>query len=112
MPADGFYEWKPAPGQRRKQPYYLRLKGGGLFAFAGLYTLPDAQAHAPGTCTIITTTPNDLVAPIHDRMPVILARDDEGRWTDVGVSDPARVLPRLRPLSADLMEAYPVSTLV
>ncbi len=112
VPADGFYEWKAVPGQRRKQPYYLRLKGGGLFAFAGLYTAADTDSGAPATCTIITTTPNDLVASIHNRMPVILERDDEGRWTDARVTDPATVLPCLRPLPAELMEGYPVSTLV
>lgn len=112
VPADGFYEWKPVPGQKRKQPHYFRLTDGRLFAFAGLYTPPDARAHAPATCTIITTTPNELVAPIHDRMPVILAPDDESCWADASVSDPAKVLPCLRPLSATLMEAYPVSTLV
>lgn len=112
VPADGFYEWKAVPGQRRKQPYYLRLKDGGVFAFAGLYTPADAQAAAPATCTIITTTPNDLVAAIHNRMPVILERDDEVRWTDARVTDPAAVLPCLRPLPASLMEGYPVSTLV
>ena len=112
VPADGFYEWKAVPGRRRKQPYYLRLKGGGLFAFAGLYTLADAQAGAPATCAIITTTPNDLVASIHNRMPVILEPADEGRWTDARVTDPATVLPCLRPLPAGRMEGYPVSTLV
>ena len=112
VPADGFYEWKPVPGQRRKQPYYLRLKGGGLFAFAGLYTAADTDAAARATCTIITTTPNDLVASIHNRMPVILEPDDEGRWTDARVTDPATVLPCLRPLAAQRMEGYPVSTLV
>jgi putative SOS response-associated peptidase YedK len=112
VPADGFYEWKAVPGQRRKQPYYLRLKGGGVFAFAGLYTPADAQAAAPATCTIITTTPNGLVASIHNRMPVILERDDEVRWADARVTDPATVLPCLRPLPASLMEGNPVSTLV
>jgi putative SOS response-associated peptidase YedK len=112
IPADGFYEWKPVPGQKRKQPYFLRLKGGGLFAFAGLYTPANAQAGAPATCTIITTTPNELVAPIHNRMPAILDRGDEARWSDTGVTDSATVLSCLRPLPAPLMEAYPVSTLV
>ena len=112
VPADGFYEWKPVPGQKRKQPYYLRLKGGGVFAFAGLYTPAEVQAGAPATCTIITTTPNDLVAAIHNRMPVILEPDDESRWADARVTDPAAVLPCLRPLPARRMEGYPVSALV
>jgi putative SOS response-associated peptidase YedK len=112
MPADGFYEWKPVPGQRRKHPYYLRLKGGGLFAFAGLYTPADTAANQPATCAIITTTSNDLVASIHDRMPVILEPADEGRWTDARVTEPAAVLPCLRPLPAQRMEGYPVSALV
>ena len=112
VPADGFYEWKAVPGQRRKQPYYLRLKGGGVFAFAGLYTPADAQAAVPATCTIITTTANDLVVSIHNRMPVILERADEGRWSDARVTDVATVLPCLRPLPASFMEGYPVSTLV
>ncbi len=112
VPADGFYEWKPVPGERRKQPYHLRLKGGGLFAFAGLYAPADAQAGAPATCAIITTTPNEVVAPIYNRMPVILEPDDEARWTGARVTDPATVLHCLRPLPASLMEGYPVSTLV
>ena len=113
VPADGFYEWKAVPGQKRKQPYYLRLKGGGVFAFAGLYTpAAAAQAAAPATCTIITTTPNDLVAAIHNRMPAILERDDEARWADARVTELATVLPCLKPLPSALMEGYPVSTLV
>jgi len=112
VPADGFYEWKAVPGQRRKQPYYLRLKSGGVFAFAGLYTPADDRAAVSATCTIITTTANDLVVSIHNRMPVILERADEGRWSDARVTDVATVLPCLRPLPASLMEGYLVSTLV
>src|SRR5713101_5023054 len=70
VPADGFYEWKPVPGQKRKQPFYVRLKGGGLFGFAGLWTPPDPQTGAPPTCAIVTTTANELLAQIHERMPV------------------------------------------
>ena len=112
VPADGFYEWSAVPGQKRKQPYYVKLKGGGLFAFAGLYTPPDARSGAPATCTIITTAPNELPAPIHNRMPAILEPGDEGLWVDAAVRDPAVVLPCLRPLPAELMDAYPVSALV
>jgi putative SOS response-associated peptidase YedK len=109
VPATGFYEWKVVPGQKRKQPYYIRLKGGAPFAFAGLWTPPHL---APPTCTIITTMANELLAPIHNRMPVILDPDDEALWLYAGEIAPAKVLPCLRPLPAERMERYPVSTLV
>lgn len=112
VPATGFYEWKVVPGQRRKQPYHLRLKGGGLFAFAGLYIPPDPDASAPPTCTIVTTVPNDVAAEIHDRMPAILEPEEEGRWLDPALRLPDQLLPCLRPLPSSRMEAYPVSTLV
>jgi putative SOS response-associated peptidase YedK len=112
VPAAGFYEWQPVPGQKRKQPFHVRLKGGGLFGFAGLWTPPDPQTGAPPTCAIITTTANELLAQLHDRMPVILEQGDEARWLDPSVTDPGHVLPCLRPLPADQLEVYPVSTLV
>jgi putative SOS response-associated peptidase YedK len=62
VPATGFYEWKPVPGQKRKQPYFVRLKGGAPFAFAGLWTPPIA-ADAASTCAIITRDANELLAP-------------------------------------------------
>ena len=112
MPADGFYEWQAVPGQKRKQPWYLRIRGGGLFAFAGLYTPPRPDAGVPATCTVITTTPNELAARIHDRMPVILDPDVEARWLDRQLVEARELLPLLRPYPAERMEAYPVSTLV
>ena len=111
VPATGFYEWKPVPGQKRKQPYPVRLKGGGLFALAGLWT-PPVAADAPPTCAILTTTANDLLAPIHDRMPVILDPNDEALWLAPGGIAPIKVLPCLRPFPSERMEAIPVSTLV
>lgn len=112
IPADGFYEWQTVPGQKRKQPWYLRLRGGGLFAFAGLYTAPHPAAGVPATCTIITSTPNELAARLHDRMPVILDPDEETRWLDRRLVEARDLLPLLRPYPAERMEAYPVSTLV
>jgi putative SOS response-associated peptidase YedK len=111
VPADGFYEWKSIPGQRRKQPYYFRLKGETLFAFAGLYTPSDPKEGVRATCAIITTTPNKVTAPIHSRMPVILDPSDEGRWLNPFFVTPIDVLRCLLPLAADRMEAYRVSTL-
>lgn len=110
VPADGFYEWKSTP--EGKQPMYIHLKGGGLFAFAGLYDRwkgPDGPVYS---VTIITTTPNNLMEPIHNRMPVILDEESEERWLDSSVIQPERLLPLLRPLPSTVMEGYAVSTLV
>jgi putative SOS response-associated peptidase YedK len=114
IPADGFFEWQAVPGSRRRQPVYIRLKGGGVFGMAGLYTerpgaMPDERVPS---CVIITTGPNELMAPIHDRMPVILDRADEATWLDPDVHDPVALMACLRRYPAEEMEAYPVSQLV
>jgi putative SOS response-associated peptidase YedK len=107
VPASGFYEWqRTAQG---KQPYCFRLAGGELFAFAGLYDRwCDAAGNELWSYTIITTTPNALVAPIHARMPVILRREDEQVWLDEATK-PARLLALLAPYAADALEAFAVS---
>jgi putative SOS response-associated peptidase YedK len=109
--ADGFFEWQKQGG--KKEPYFLRLPDGRPFAFAGLWE----RWHGPEdktieSCTILTTAANDLVRPIHDRMPVILESEAYPCWLDPGLNDPAKVQPWLRPLPADRMIAYPVSRLV
>ena len=80
VPADGFYEWKKLDG-KTKQPYAFGLKDGDLLAFAGLW---DAWKEPDGSWlqsfSIITTTPNELTATVHDRMPVILTPSDYSRW--------------------------------
>jgi putative SOS response-associated peptidase YedK len=111
VPADGFYEWRAVPGQKRKRPYYVRLKGGGLFAFAGLWSPEHADSGTPPSCAILTTSANALVSPIHTRMPVILDPADEERWLDPHL-DPAAVRSCLRSVPAERMEAYAVSALV
>ena len=109
--ADGFYEWEKLP-DGAKQPWHITLATGAPFAFAGLW----AAWHAPTgetvrTCAIITTAASPVLAPIHDRMPVILDRDDEGRWLDSGA--PADVLTGLlRPLPDAAMALRPVSRAV
>jgi putative SOS response-associated peptidase YedK len=110
VPASGFYEWRQT-GQG-KQPYCIRLKEEDLFAFAGLYDVwHDGEGNELYSYTIITTTPNDLVAPIHNRMPVILQQEDEQVWLD-NETDSARLLALLVAYPADEMEAYPVSRAV
>jgi putative SOS response-associated peptidase YedK len=110
VPASGFFEWQQTSAG--KQPYYIHLQDTDLFAFAGLYDIwRDKKGQELHSYTIITTTPNDLVAPVHNRMPVILRRDDEDAWLDQD-ADPARLLSLLTPYPAAEMRAYRVSTWV
>jgi putative SOS response-associated peptidase YedK len=115
VPADGFYEWKQTG--REKQPHYIRLRAGGLFAFAGLWEMwssPDGSEL--DSCTIITTTPNDLMSDLHNRMPVILQPDDFAQWLGSGKDADGREVDQLqhllRPLDEGLLEAVPVSKYV
>ncbi|MCW3098279.1 MAG: hypothetical protein JWL77_3897 [Chthonomonadaceae bacterium] len=107
IPTDGFYEWK-TEGDKR-QPMHIRRKDGELFAFAGLWEewmQPDGTPLR--TCTIITTSPNAVMQPIHDRMPAILLPEEEDTWLHVALNKPAEVTGLLHPYPADLLEAYPV----
>jgi putative SOS response-associated peptidase YedK len=111
IPADGFYEWKQT--DRGKQPMRITMKSGELFAFAGLFdtwVAPDGRKVS--TCTIITTRPNEVVADIHDRMPVILRPEDEDIWLDRETYDAELLLSLLAPYDAGQMRAYPVSAIV
>jgi len=111
VPASGFYEWKKEG--KRKIPYYIHLKDSQLFAIAGLYDVwYDACNEAHPTYTIVTTDANELVAPLHDRMPVILRRDDEIRWLsgDTPSSDEMKKI--FRPYPPGEMDVYPVSSRV
>ena len=109
IPADGFYEWRKLDA-KTKQPMYVRRRDDGLFAFAGLWErwTPEPGAEPVDTCTILTTLPNALMAPIHDRMPVILDPADYARWLDPATPAPA-VSELLRPYPEEEMEAWPVS---
>jgi len=109
IPADGFYEWKKAGGA--KQPFCFEVNDGELFAFAGLWDgwkNPDGQWIR--SCSILTTTPNAVTSPIHDRMPVILDPGSYDLWLDPGMNDVAAISELLRPFDARLMRSYPVST--
>lgn len=111
IPADSFYEWMKLG--KAKQPMRIMMKSGEPFAFAGLF---DTWASPIGdklhTCTIVTTKPNDVVADIHDRMPVILRQEDEGIWLDREKFDSDLLQSLLVPYDSDMMRAYPVSTMV
>jgi putative SOS response-associated peptidase YedK len=111
--ADGFYEWRKEPGRKAKTPMYIQLKSGKPFAFAGLWDLwRSPQDEALLSCTLITTTPNELVAQIHNRMPVILSPEAYDLWLDPAEQNPNRLDAWLKPYPAAEMTAFPVSTLV
>jgi putative SOS response-associated peptidase YedK len=109
--ADGFYEWKKEGSTKR--PHRIILKNKELFGFAGLWnTWKSPTGEIINSCSIITTTPNELMAPIHNRMPVILPREVEQVWLDQGITDSYFLKSLLRPYPADLMIAYEVSAFV
>ena len=133
IPADGFYEWRRAPDGTR-QPFYITVAGGAPLVFAGLWSAwrhPSARGDRSGaadgaaggdrsgaagapsllTCSIVTTTPNALMATLHNRMPVILGPGAWGLWIDPAVADPGELQALLCPSDADLV-AWPVSDLV
>lgn len=111
--ADGFYEWKANPGKKTKTPYYIHMADRKPFALAGLWdTWESPDGSSLKTCTIITTTPNELMAELHDRMPVIIHPRDYGKWLDASPQTPENLLPLIKPFPADNMSAHPVSTLV
>jgi putative SOS response-associated peptidase YedK len=108
VPSTGFFEWKKTG--KDKIPYYIGLENGELFAFAGLYDIwKDVEGKEHKTFTIITTEPNNILRPIHNRMPVILQREFEGLWLDSTVQDSTTLIQMLKPFPDDDMKAYIVS---
>jgi len=108
VPADGFYEWKRSG--TAKQPYCFEINEGQLFVFAGLWEgWKDASGDWIKTCTILTTTPNDVTSTVHDRMPVILEPGDYDLWLDPGLKDAGVLSELLKPLEASVMRCHPVS---
>ncbi len=108
VPADGFYEWKKL-AEGKKQPYVITLKSDALFSFAGLWDVwknPDGDSI--NSFTIITTTPNSLMTDIHDRMPVILKREDEKIWLDKNTKT-EDVFSLLKPFNAEEMKVEMIS---
>jgi len=110
--ADSFYEWKRHE-DKTKTPMRIKLKSDELFAMAGLWEQwKSPKGDSVYSCTVITTTPNDLVIDIHDRMPVILRPEDEKTWLDNSINDVNLLDDLLKPLPEELLEAYEVSNLV
>jgi len=112
IPVDGFYEWERLEAGG-KLPHYLFRQDEAPLALAGLWaSWRDQDGQRITSCTVITTTPNDLVAPIHDRMPVVLTEDAWERWLDPEFGDVDELRSMLTSLDPAVMAEYPVSTLV
>jgi len=105
--SDGFYEWYGERGS--KQPFRVHLADNEPFAMAGIWNRFEANGEALETVTILTTEPNEVIEPIHDRMPVVLERDDEATWL---AGAPDQALAACGPYQGGDMEAYEVSTAV
>lgn len=111
IPADGFYEWKKL-GKKTKIPYRFTLREDELFAFAGIWEeYETVSGEIQHTFLILTTSPNEIVSEIHDRMPVILNRQMEKKWLDNYTSE-SELLAMLQPYPSDQMLSYTVSPLV
>lgn len=111
--ADGFFEWQSVTGQKTKQPFYFQLSDKQPFGFAGLWeTWHDSNGNDLYTCTIITTQPNKVLEPIHNRMPVILKPEDYSLWLSTDEKPGPEMESLLKPYPDNLMKGYPVSLLV
>ncbi len=124
LPADGYFEWYATDqltkaGKPRKQPYFIRPADGGVLAMAGLYEIwrdPEKAEDDPSrfrwTCTVLTTSAEDDLGHIHDRMPLMLSPDRYAAWLDPRLHDRDDLLSLLEPAAPGRLEAFPVSTLV
>ncbi len=113
IPADVFYEWQGVRGRRGKQPFAVMLKSGEPFAFGGIWDdwRPKDGGEGIATCAILTTEPNVLLAPIHDRMPVIVPTRRFATWLDARTPEPA-IQELVQPYPSERMQAWPISTRV
>lgn len=107
VPASGFYEWAKTQ-EGGKQPYFIHRRDGRPLAFAGLWSVWTKGEAPLFSCTILTTRPNAVLRPLHDRMPVVLERAAFERWLDPSIRDARMVEDLLVPFDDEALEAYPV----
>ena len=110
IPADGFYEWKQDAGN--KVPHHIRMQDGKVFAFAGLWDHWEGEDADIESCTIIVMPANEVMQPIHERMPAIIAQQDYDVWLDSSVTDKQEIMQYLNSVPSIQLTAYPVSTRV
>jgi putative SOS response-associated peptidase YedK len=107
IPASGFYEWRKMSSG--KQPYRIGMADNGIMAFAGLWEHWEGEGKSLESCSIIVTEANDLIRPVHDRMPVILDQDHFDQWLDPAYQDTATLQELLKPYAYSAMSLWPVS---
>jgi putative SOS response-associated peptidase YedK len=111
IPASGFFVWLEEG--KAKKPLYVHMKDGSPMVFAGLWeSWKSPEKEVVESCTILTTASNSLIAPLHERMPVILHQQEFNLWLDRETTDPEKLKPLYQPYPADLMEMWPVSSMV
>jgi putative SOS response-associated peptidase YedK len=110
IPADGFYEWRRTGAGKR--PFYFHLRDDSPFGFAGLWERWEGEDRVIESCAILTTEANELLKPVHDRMPVILHPESYELWLDQDAGKQSLLQELLRPFPASEMAAYAVSTAV
>jgi len=111
VPASGFYEWQAVEG--KKHPLYIKLKDDSLMMFAGIWDhWKNLEGEVIESFSILTTSTNELIMPLHDRMPVILTPQYKDIWLDSQLADPEQLKPLFKPYPSDLMEMYHVCDLV
>lgn len=113
VPASGFYEWQHVEGSTRKQPWYIHAPENGILFFAGVFDewISPESGESLRTFSILTTGANELMRPLHTRMPVVLTKPQQDLWLDAG-SKPDELAPLLAPCEPSLLEAYRVGTKV
>ena len=113
IPASGFYEWGRSPDGKTRVPRFIRLRSDLPFVFAGLWDVwTDADGNRVPSCSIVTTAPNEMLARVHDRMPVILPADAQREWLGNGDLGIGAVRELCLPYDPAEMEMYPVSKAV
>jgi putative SOS response-associated peptidase YedK len=110
IPADGFYEWKVVNGH--KIPHHIRMRDSSVFAFAGLWDRWESEDENIESCTIIVMPANEVMKPIHERMPAIIAPAHYDLWLDSRITDKQEIMPYLTSAPSSQLTAYPVSTWV
>ena len=110
IPADGFYEWKKGANPKQKIPMWIHLVDKSLFAFAGIYDEWKSEEKQFRSYSIITCAANEVISPVHDRMPVILPRELEDKWLDPDFKDPDEIMKMLQPYPNELITMYQVSS--